>query len=96
MVKKVYVGQTRTERQQIIISILVTSLLQQPDKMTVLTPSLICTVAAVQRQCYLMCGFIQQMWVNCAFSHFALSHYKNSFITSSGTGSGSGPRVERH
>lgn len=40
--------------------------------MTVLTPSLICTVAAVQRQCYLMCGFIQQMWVNCAFSHFAL------------------------
>lgn len=39
--------------------------------MTVLTPSLICTVAAVQRQCYLMCGFIQQMWVNCAFSHFA-------------------------
>lgn len=52
--------------------------------MTVLTPSLICTVAAVQRQCYLMCGFIQQMWVNCAFSHFALSHYKNSFITSPG------------
>lgn len=58
------------------------------NEKTVLTQT---TSFRFERQCYLICGFIQKMGVNCLQWLCIVSHYKNCFITSSGTGSGSGP-----